>query len=61
MLGQRQTIADEHLLVYHSNLRTSFVRCMSRIPNSHQGVWHGICLKVLKSPHPMALFHFTTS
>jgi hypothetical protein len=61
MKGQRQTIADEYLLVYQSNLRTSFVTCLSKNPNPHKWLWHGICFKVLKTPHPIAQFHFTTS
>jgi len=61
MLGQRQTIADEHLLVYQSNLRTSFVRCMSTIPRSHQwGLARDLLEGVEKpTPHgPVSFHHF---
>lgn len=44
-----------------SNLRTSFAADMQKTAISSQRVWHATCFKVLKNPHPTALFDFTPS
>jgi hypothetical protein len=58
---QRQNMAADQLLVSYSNLRTSFVVWMQKMADQSGLVWHATCFKVLKNPHPIALFDFTPS
>jgi hypothetical protein len=56
---QRQKMAADQLLVSYSNLRTSFVVWMKKMADQSGLVWHATCFKVLKNPHPIAMFDFS--
>jgi hypothetical protein len=60
-VGQRQNMAADHFLMEIQQFAHQFCGGYEKKPDAPARMWHANCFKVLKNPHPIALFDFTPS